>query len=304
MEKDSSNKMKTRLTRLKWMSALMAAGFLLATCYEWVLVDQPAEGSPNSTITVPIVLKPHPAGNFAYHARDYGCFGVLLPIGWTVEDSIPFSSKGETHAEPVEPYDDTGWIIYDEVYAQMYDDSAVIDYESRIVDNWNDKQFESVRNYSTPEGYYWWGGLTSDKVRVSWLDSIMLTVTIHTDDQTGDFQLQYAMGTLDYWPRTPVVEGGLSELMPITISDNTGVNEYLENQISVYPNPAENILTVDLGNVQSGDIQLIDLRGRIHIEQEINSGQHLIGVSELSAGTYLLRVSTMEGEYSKKVIVR
>jgi len=261
----------------------------------------------NATIkkkTVPIVLKPHPDANFVFQGENLGCFGVLLPIGWTVEDSIPYNSKGENHEEPITLYEDTGWIIYNEVYAQMYEDSAAIDYESRIISGWNDEQFESVRNYSTPEGYYWWGGLTSDTTRVGHLDSITLTVTIHTDDQIGDFELQYAMGTLDYWPRTPVVEGGLSDLMPITISYNTGVNMYLESQISVYPNPAVNVVTVDLGNVRSGDIQLIDMIGRIRYERQIHSSQQVIEVSDLPAGTYLLRVSTEDGDYTQKVLVR
>lgn len=302
MEKTSTQKKnRTRLTHLTWLTMLVASIVLFATCYEWT-IDQPTEGFTNSSITVSVVLKPSENGNFAAQLENFGVFGVLLPEGWTVEDSIFFSTEGVNQDEPVEPYRDTGWIVYDAEYAQMYEDSAVIDYESRQIEGWT--QGDNIRNYTTPEGYYWWGGKSTNTARVANLDSISLTVTIHTDDQTGDFNLQYAMGTLDWWVRTPVVEGGVSELMPITISDNTNVKNYLEGGINVYPNPASNVLHVDAGSISDGEILLLDMTGRVQFRQKLTSRIHTFDISDYATGAYVVKLKTDLGEYSRKVLIK
>ncbi|KAF5422966.1 MAG: hypothetical protein C5S45_01610 [Candidatus Methanocomedens sp.] len=309
MEKKSpTRKSKTLLTHQTWLGILVASVVLFATCYEFTTVDQPVEGYTNSTFSVPIVIKQseHAGDNFEYHHDDKGCFGILLPEGWTVDDNIPFNVKGIYANEPVGPIDDNGLIQFDETYSQMYEDSAAVDYEGRAFDNpkgWQDAN-NQTKNYDTPDGYYWWGGVTDTVVSVDYLDSITLTITINTDDQTGEFELRYAMGTLDSWMRNPVVEGGLSDLVAITITESTNVEEYLQREISVYPNPATDMLNINVGGVREGEIQIIDITGKVHMERTLTSKVNRFDVSTYSPGLYIMKVRTDAGEYSQKVLIR
>ncbi|KAF5422965.1 MAG: hypothetical protein C5S45_01605 [Candidatus Methanocomedens sp.] len=305
MEKKSTTKKnKTLFTQLTWLGVLAVSVVLFATCYEWTTIGQPTEAYTNSSFEVPIVLgvAEGSEGNFnEISLNDYGCFGIMLPEGWTVDDSIAYSVKGVYINEPIGPFDDTGWIIYDVVYAQMYEDSAATDYESRPINGWKG----NVSNYDTPDGYYWWGGLSSDTAFVDNLESISLTITINTDDQTGEFDLRYAMGTLDWEKmRTPIVEGGLSELQTITISEATNVEEYLQREVSVYPNPATDMLNINVGGVREGEIQIIDITGKVHLERTVTSKVNRFDVSGYSPGLYIMKVRTDAGEYSQKVLIR
>ncbi|KAF5422967.1 MAG: hypothetical protein C5S45_01615, partial [Candidatus Methanocomedens sp.] len=271
-KKSTTRKNKTLLTQLTWLGVLTVSVVLFATCFEWTISDQ--EGYTNSSFDVPVVIKAFETGDFARDLNKVGSFGIMLPEGWTVNDSIGYSSKGVTHNEPVAPYDSTGWVIYDADRAQMYEDSAVVDYEARTNDNPNGWiEGENIINYDTPDGYYWWGGVTSSSVRLDNLDSISLTVTINTDDQTGEFELQFAMGGPygGWWPRNPVLEGGVSELVSVTITESTSVEEYLQREISVYPNPAADMLNINVGGIREGEIQIIDITGKVHMERTLTS---------------------------------
>lgn len=285
MEKKSTRKLnRTRLTHLTWLGALVISALLFARCYEWTFLVHPTEATTNSSFTVEIALKQDGVGDFAHNLWNKGCFGVLLPEGWTVDDSIEYVVRGTLQNEPVGPYTYAGTINYDSVFAQMYEDSIGSDV-----------------------GYYWWGGL-SDSTHVDNLDSIYIVVNINTDDQVGSFELQYAMGTLDWEVRYPYVNdndeaAGISPKMPITVTA-TNIKRYMKREISIYPNPASDVLHVNVGGIQEGEIQLLDMTGRLFLDHELNSKVSTFDVSDYAAGSYILRVSTDEGAFSKKLLIK
>jgi hypothetical protein len=281
----TKSKFVTKLTQFSWLGALIIAALIFTRCYEWTSIDQPSTAAPNSSFDVKITLKQDAeaieAGDFAYDLYDLGVFGVQLPEGWTIEnDSFYYSIKGVLQND-VMPYEYEGYITYDQTYATMYEDSIPSD-----------------------DGYYWWGGV-SDSAHVDNLDSIYVELTILTDDQLGTFNLQYGMGTMD-WPegRMPVAEGGLSPKVPITIEVPSNVKRYLKKQVSVYPNPASEIMNVDVGEVESGKLQLFNIAGQLQYDVAISDQLNMIDVSSFAPGSYFLKVSTEKGAYSKKVLVK
>jgi hypothetical protein len=279
-KKSTSRKNKTIFTHLTWLGVLAASIILFATCYEWALIGQPTEATSNSSIDVPIVIKQDGEGDFAHDLDDLGCFGVLLPDGWTVDDSIEYSVKGVYQNEPVGPYNDTGWVIHSMDQSQMYEDSVG----------------------PAPEGYYWWGGLSSDTAHVDNLDSISLTITINVGDTTGEFTITYAFGTLDFWERNPVAL--ISDPMDLTVTAPTNVARYLEGEISVYPNPVSDILSVNVGGITHGEIRLYDIAGRLQMERTINSKVNRFDISQYPSGPYILKVRTDQGDYTQKILLR
>jgi hypothetical protein len=74
------------------------------------------------------------------------------------------------------------------------------------------------------------------------------------------------------------------------ISNKTdGINEVLKNeQINVYPNPAINILTIEI--LKSAVIDILDIQGQTIIQQTVQQGKTDIDISGLAKGVYILRL--------------
>jgi len=67
---------------------LISSLLLLTGCYEFESINQPDYANPNSTFDVPITVK---IEGGADDITPY--FGILLPNGWSVGDSISYSGS-------------------------------------------------------------------------------------------------------------------------------------------------------------------------------------------------------------------
>ena len=74
------------------------------------------------------------------------------------------------------------------------------------------------------------------------------------------------------------------------------------SQISVYPNPASDLLTVELTNLE--EVQLYDLSGKKVLEQIGNTGDVLeLDISKLTTGTYILSARQRDGKVWTELVV-
>jgi hypothetical protein len=88
-----------------------------------------------------------------------------------------------------------------------------------------------------------------------------------------------------------------------------GLNE-LPNygELSVFPNPAQDELTIDLVAKVDGNasVKIMDLSGRVLLQDEMNASasfaEYFADVSQYKKGTYVIRISTVNGIYTKKFI--
>lgn len=84
-------------------------------------------------------------------------------------------------------------------------------------------------------------------------------------------------------------------------SETLSILDDNKNKISVFPNPAKNILNINLNNNLSLEkIIVTDMVGKILIDQTSNSNQ--INTEDLSVGTYLIQVFSGEYKYLSKFI--
>lgn len=101
---------------------------------------------------------------------------------------------------------------------------------------------------------------------------------------------------------------GESDVWVVRLSNPAASIESKENQIefSVYPNPSSKILTVQLKENTTGTIQLLDVKGRVLIEQSIEkiSKEYQLNTSKIASGIYTLVVRTEKGWQAKQVIVQ
>ncbi len=80
----------------------------------------------------------------------------------------------------------------------------------------------------------------------------------------------------------------------------------LLNNIKIYPNPANDLLKIELPDyLENLQIKLVDLSGRTIYSQIINTPISSMDTKEIANGVYLLKVSLKEkGEITRKVIVQ
>lgn len=83
----------------------------------------------------------------------------------------------------------------------------------------------------------------------------------------------------------------------LSIKEGTGIENH-DNSISVYPNPATNMVNVMGEGIQK--VQVLDMNGRVLMNED--GGQ--INISKLATGMYLLRVVTEDGIHMEKLIKR
>jgi len=77
--------------------------------------------------------------------------------------------------------------------------------------------------------------------------------------------------------------------------------QFLEDNISIYPNPVKERLHVDASNVVIQKISVYDLQGRAIVNfDNFNSGN--LDLSSLSKGVYILDVQTRQGSLRQKLI--
>lgn len=82
----------------------------------------------------------------------------------------------------------------------------------------------------------------------------------------------------------------------------TAINDVEQlSSFNLYPNPAANVLNVDLGNGKNAQsASVVDLMGRVMIQNRaVNKNQ--VDISDLAKGVYMIRLSQKDGNYTSWV---
>ena len=74
----------------------------------------------------------------------------------------------------------------------------------------------------------------------------------------------------------------------ITITRLTNIEENIASKISVYPNPANNFITVD--NAENANITIINMLGEVVANVNNASLNQTIDISKLASGTYFVKI--------------
>jgi hypothetical protein len=81
-----------------------------------------------------------------------------------------------------------------------------------------------------------------------------------------------------------------------------GVNEIEKDAVSLYPNPAQNIVNITASQIQS--VSFFDINGKeINVKYTTDTGSITADVSALTAGIYLVSVETTQGKSVQKLLV-
>ncbi|RFN57611.1 T9SS type A sorting domain-containing protein [Marixanthomonas ophiurae] len=91
---------------------------------------------------------------------------------------------------------------------------------------------------------------------------------------------------------------------PVEVPTLSVEDKISEENVSVYPNPANDELNIKLSQNLEADIRIFDTLGKLVVYQpNVNiSGNYSVGVSNLNSGIYFVRINTEAGTVTKKFI--
>jgi hypothetical protein len=98
---------------------------------------------------------------------------------------------------------------------------------------------------------------------------------------------------------------GATDIFIAKASYATGINELSKPlNISVYPNPALNTITIDAGNLQSSiyDLRIYDAVCNLILEKNLTNNRTNLDISTFSSGLYLIEVRSEKGVSVEKFV--
>lgn len=83
----------------------------------------------------------------------------------------------------------------------------------------------------------------------------------------------------------------------------SGLNDLTAQLISVYPNPANNYVTINYAGPQPAKLNLLATDGRIILSQTITNGQNRLALGSIAKGVYIVAIEGKKGLQRTKLIV-
>lgn len=83
----------------------------------------------------------------------------------------------------------------------------------------------------------------------------------------------------------------------------TAVNALRPSEVAVYPNPANDLMYVEM-NEKMSEVKFINITGQVIYREPVRSSRHEINVGSFTPGIYVLQVTTDNGLFTKKVKVQ
>ncbi|WP_292889603.1 T9SS type A sorting domain-containing protein [Nonlabens sp.] len=92
-----------------------------------------------------------------------------------------------------------------------------------------------------------------------------------------------------------------SEVTPFKIDSTAGLEDALQNSISVFPNPSSGVFNVESG-LQAVKYDIYDLSGKLITSGNLTNGRSQISLDAVANGLYLMNLSINEVQITKKLI--
>jgi len=181
---------------------------------------------------------------------------------------------------------ETSWELLDGTNTVLYSESGYSD----------DTQGFIARNFCLPYGCY------SFKIMDSYGDG--LTNCSTGNGGNGSYNITYSSVIV-----AELLEAdanfGTSNIKNFCINDVSGLDEVnFARSISIYPNPANESVTVFANGVDITKIELMNIAGQVINAVNGTSSTTKLNVSVLAAGVYLVKIYTAEGSATKQLIVK
>lgn len=260
-----------------------------ATLYD--VTDGDLEGQTHSFLLVNTNGNGAPSSSDDIDGDDDGEIDAAYTAIWTFIDGIAFA-------------DDDGTLPHDEfAYADViYAESAIVptlkspststviststqyDYAARI----GNSTGSVVNNDASVEAVDWVGSdvpSSTSAPRLWLIGSSNSSVRAHPESWEGS-ELNHIGG-------------------PNPIMNTLGVESLTISDFQIFPNPANDVITVQSGNIKISEIQIHDILGKNVLSQSnFTNNRTNIDVSILKAGIYFVKITANDSSVTKKIIIQ
>lgn len=268
--------MINKLTFKRIGIVVLVSTVLVSACVTIKSIIQPEVAAPNSSFNVELTLGQDTFDSATDYTLgdqiDAGYIGILMPEGWAVDqDEFEFTKYSESG-----DFNYTGYVYEDAAHA------AALEAKD-----------------PAPRGYKWWGGI-SDIIDMHEYTEMKMTIKILTDDSEGEFTMKYAIGDkndTENMARYPWYQHAVSDLIPITITTESGVNTIKNESIKVFPTITQNTINV-IAPAQSSVIKVLSVTGKLMNKLQ-SSGNDVIDLSTYPFGTYI--ISVVDNDFVKNI---
>jgi len=133
-------------------------------------------------------------------------------------------------------------------------------------------------------------------------DDLQINTATVTETEYND--PEPTIGSHDYYVTAVYDEGesGPSNVASVVVTD---INEITEDNISVYPNPSDGMVTIEIAQDVEYNVKIMDIRGKLVYENNITNSTR-INLAEYRKGIYLISLidKASKDVFVKKLIIR
>lgn len=131
--------------------------------------------------------------------------------------------------------------------------------------------------------------------------------TTYTDNSVNQFDTYYYYKVVAYYQgidclSAPAnIKGKEGEFVLPFFYSETGIEDNAEQNVGIYPNPANEKITIEAQNIET--VSIVNVMGQTVYETSVNDDNMVIDVNEFPAGIYMINVVTDEYEVTKRISV-
>lgn len=119
---------------------------------------------------------------------------------------------------------------------------------------------------------------------------------VDVDGASGTYQIRVShKGVLASPQKFTLIVTGIQPYL------STGGYEYTD--ISVYPNPVKDVLSITTGATEVNKLEVYDIQGRLVRTTDLGAnGLYTTNMSDMSAGVYVVKITGPKGTMTKKIV--
>lgn len=131
--------------------------------------------------------------------------------------------------------------------------------------------------------------------------------TSFTDNSVNTFDTWYYYKVIAYYSDTDcmsapaTLQDDENEFMISFYYSETGVEDNAVSKVGIYPNPANEKITIDAENMTN--VTVTNLMGQKVYETSVNNDKYILNVTDYPTGIYMIKVVTEEHEVTKRVSI-
>ena len=132
----------------------------------------------------------------------------------------------------------------------------------------------------------------------------MVTKKIHNEiaNDTVEFSTESLFSNNNYYLYAMDIYGLFSERGSVRIESNTGLVEHTISGIRIYPNPANDLLTVEMDKPEWGSIEITSINGQLLYSTRMKGSILQIDLSSFQKGVYFITVRSRDQVWTEKVV--